>query len=212
MLLILFLVPVKCSKYTTGSPHRRVIPMLQHLFATTTRYTLLRVLIFNPEHRYSIAELQRKLHISPASARAELRRLEQIGLVIIEEEKGQQQYRVNAEAIIFPELRALFLKAQLLTEYDFGNKIQSIGHVLYAVLTGYFTNIKEAKTDIFIVGTVNRSKLRRIVRHFQRDLDHDLRYTVMSKKEYQYRNEITDRFLYDILENRKILLVDKLKR
>ncbi len=187
--------------------------MLQNLFATPTRYALLRVLIFNPEHQYAVPELQRKLRLTPAAVRAELHRLKEIGLVESgDTEDGQARFHMNAQASIYPELRALFLKAQLLTEYDFGKKVQSIGHVLYAVLTGYFTNVPEAKTDIFIVGTVNRLKLRRLVRRFQRELDHDLRYTVMSKKEYQYRNDITDRFLYDILENRKMLLVDKLKR
>ena len=184
--------------------------MLQHLFGTTTRYLILRVLVFNPDHLYTIAELRRKLHITDAALRAELQRL--MASQLVRETAGEtgKTYHFVKEAAIFPELRALFLKAQLLTEYDFGKKILGIGRIAYAVLTGYFTNVPEAKTDIFIVGTVNRAKLRRLVRRFQHDMDHDVRYTVLSKKEYQYRNDITDRFLYDILENRKIVLVDKL--
>jgi len=184
--------------------------MLQHLFGTTTRYLILRVLVFNPDHPYTIAELRRKLHITDAAVRAELQRL--MATQLVRETAGEtgKSYHFAKEAAIFPELRALFLKAQLLTEYDFGKKILGIGRIAYAVLTGYFTNVPEAKTDIFIVGTVNRVKLRRLVRRFQHDMDHDVRYTVLSKKEYQYRNDITDRFLYDILENRKIVLIDKL--
>ena len=184
--------------------------MLQHLFGTTTRYLILRVLVFNPDHPYTIAELRRKLHITDAAVRAELQRL--MATQLVRETAGEtgKSYHFAKEAAIFPELRALFLKAQLLTEYDFGKKILGIGRIAYAVLTGYFTNVPEAKTDIFIVGTVNRMKLRRLVRRFQHDMDHDVRYTVLSKKEYQYRNDITDRFLYDILENRKIVLIDKL--
>lgn len=185
--------------------------MLQHLFGTSTRYLLLRVLVFNPDHPYTVAELRRKLHVTDAALRAELQRLVAIQLAVEAEGGDGKTYHLLKEAAIFPELRALFLKAQLLTEYDFGKKILAIGRIAYAVLTGYFTNVPEAKTDIFIVGTVNRVKLRRLVRRFQHDMDHDVRYTVLSKKEYQYRNDITDRFLYDILENRKIVLVDKLR-
>lgn len=185
--------------------------MLQHLFGTPVRYLILRVFVFNPDHPYSVAELRRKLHVSDATIRAELRRLIAMQLVTeVSSAEGKAFHFVKAVAI-FPELRALFLKAQLLTEYDFGKKILAIGRIAYAALTGYFTNVPEAKTDIFIVGTVNRAKLRRLVRRFQHDMDHDVRYTVLSKKEYQYRNDITDRFLYDILENRKIILVDKLR-
>lgn len=185
--------------------------MLQHLFGTITRYLVLRVLVFNPDHPYSVAEFRRKLHITDAALRAELQRLMAIQLVVEAAGEDGKTYHFVKEAAIFPELRALFLKAQLLTEYDFGKKVLSIGRIAYAALTGYFTNVPEAKTDIFIVGTVNRAKLRRLVRRFQRDMDHDVRYTVLSKKEYKYRNDITDRFLYDILENRKIVLIDKLR-
>jgi hypothetical protein len=185
--------------------------MLQHLFGTTTRFLILRVLVFNPEHAYTVAELRRKLRVTDATLRAELQRLVAIQLVVEDAGEDGKTYHLQKDAAIYPELRALFLKAQLLTEYDFGKKILAIGRIAYAVLTGYFTNVPEAKTDIFIVGTVNRTKLRRLVRRFQHDMDHDVRYTVLSKKEYQYRNDITDRFLYDILENRKIVLIDKLR-
>ncbi len=184
--------------------------MLKNLFGTPVRYLILRVFVFNPDHPYTVAELRRKLHITDTAIRAELQRLLAIQLVAEAAGDGGKTYHLMKETAIFPELRALFLKAQLLSEYDFGKKILSIGRVAYAALTGYFTNVPEAKTDIFIVGTVNRAKLRRLVRRFQHDMDHDVRYTVLSKKEYQYRNDITDRFLYDILENRKIILVDKL--
>lgn len=184
--------------------------MLEKLFGSTTRYALLRLLIFNANRFYQIPELCRKTGLSPAAIRAEVKRLNESELVRIDEKNGSLNIQANAENPLFPELRALFLKAQILTEYNFGRKIQKIGRVVFAALTGYFTNVKEARTDIFIIGTVNRLKLRKLVRRFQKEIDHELRYTVMSKKEYQYRNDITDRFLYDILENRKIVLVDRL--
>jgi hypothetical protein len=133
-------------------------------------------------------------------------------LIIVGEQEGQLNVKINSLHSLFPELRALFLKAQVLSEKNFGNKILRLGRVIYAALTGYFTNVPEARTDVFIIGTVNRIKLRRLMRGFQRSIDHDIRYTIMTKKEYQYRNDITDRFLYDILENRKIILVDRMHK
>lgn len=186
--------------------------MLDALLGSEIRYRFLRLFVFNPERTYTLVEVSKKTRIRPQTLRAELKRLAPLGLLTQLEEKGVQGFRMNQHATLFPELRALFLKAQILTEYDFGKKILSIGRVRLAILTGFFTNVPEARTDIFIVGTVNRLKLRRLVRRFQREMDHDLRYTVLSLKEYQYRNDITDRFLYDILENRKIVLVDKLRR
>ncbi|MEK7631565.1 MAG: hypothetical protein AAB445_01690 [Patescibacteria group bacterium] len=186
--------------------------MLDALLGSEIRYTFLRLFVFNPDRAYTLLEVSKKTRIRPQTLRAELKRLMPLGLLDQQVEKGIMTLRMNAAAPIFPELRALFLKAQILTEYNFGKKLQAVGRIRLAILTGFFTNVPEARTDIFIVGTVQRLKLRRLVRRFQREMDHDLRYTVLTLKEYQYRNDITDRFLYDILENRKIILVDKLRK
>jgi len=186
--------------------------MLELLFGSDLRAGFLKLLVFNEARAYRIGELAKKLHFSPASIRAEIKRLQPSGLVIVGEQDGQITVKIDSSLTLFPELRALFLKAQVLSEKNFGKKILRLGRVIYAALTGYFTNVPEARTDVFIVGTVNRLKLRRLMRGFQRAIDHDIRYTIMTKKEYQYRNDITDRFLYDILENRKIVLVDRMSK
>jgi hypothetical protein len=186
--------------------------MLEFIFGSDLRAGFLKLLVFNESRAYKAGELAKKLRVSPASVRSEIRRLQPSGLIVVGEQDGQITVKINSAQSLFPELRALFLKAQVLSEKDFGKKILRLGRVLYAALTGYFTNVPEAKTDVFIVGTINRVKLRRLMRGFQRSIDHDIRYTIMTKKEYQYRNDITDRFLYDILENRKIVLVDRMNK
>jgi len=77
-------------------------------------------------------------------------------------------------------------------------------------LTGIFVGIEGFVTDLLLVGAVNRKKLAKIVREFEKELNHSINYTVMSSPEYKYRQDITDRFLYDILEGRKIVIIDKL--
>lgn len=186
--------------------------MLEFLFGSGLRANFLKLLVFNESRSYKAGELAKKIRVSPANIRAEIKRLQPSGLVIVGEQDGQITVKINSSQSLFPELRALFLKAQVLSEKDFGKKILRLGRVIYAALTGYFTNVPEARTDVFIIGTVNRLKLRRLMRGFQRAIDHDIRYTIMTKKEYQYRNDITDRFLYDILENRKIVLVDRMHK
>jgi len=186
--------------------------MLDALLGSSIRYAFLRLLVFNPDRTYTLAEVSKKTRVAAPRLRAELRRLAPLGLLTVKTENRTLLVSLNANAPLFPELRALFLKAQILTEYDFGKKIQAVGRIRFAALTGFFTGVPEAQTDIFIVGTVNRLKLRRLVRRFQREIDHNLRYTVLSRREFQYRNDITDRFLYDILENRKIVLVDRLSK
>ena len=87
-----------------------------------------------------------------------------------------------------------------------------MGQLKYLALSGLFVGDKEAKTDVLLVGRVNRKKISVLINKFQGTFSREINYTVMSPSEYKYRKDITDRFLYELLENKKIVIVDKLKK
>ena len=184
--------------------------MLERIFGSRTRVKLLKIFLSNPEKDYFVRELTRKIKERINSVRRELENLERIGLVECQQSGQKKFYRVKTDFILFSELRALILKSQLTVERDFAKNIKQIGQISYLVLTGIFTDVPEAKTDILIVGKANRLKLKRLVNKFRQELDKKIRYTIMSKKEFEYRNDLTDKFLYYILENKKIVITDKI--
>jgi DNA-binding transcriptional ArsR family regulator len=184
--------------------------MLDHIFGSRTRVKLLRIFLTNPNNNYYVRELTRKIKERINSVRRELENLEKIELITHHDDGQKKYYRVNANFILYPELKALILKSQLIVERSLSKSLKQIGQISYLVLTGIFTGVPEAQTDILIVGKVNRLKLKRLVQQFSKDFDQRIRYTVMSKKEFEYRNDLTDKFLYTILENRKIVVADKI--
>jgi len=184
--------------------------MLDHIFGSRTRVKLLRIFLTNPNNNYYVRELTRKIKERINSVRRELDNLEKIELITHHEDGQKKYYRVSVNFILYPELKALILKSQLIIERNLGRSLRQIGQISYLVLTGIFTGVPEAQTDILIVGKANRLKLKRLVKQFSKDFDQRIRYTVMSKKEFEYRNDLTDKFLYTILENRKIIVADKI--
>ncbi len=60
------------------------------------------------------------------------------------------------------------------------------------------------------MGRVNRTKLVSVIRNFEREVGREINYTVMTPQEYKYRRDVTDKFLYSILESKKIAIVDKI--
>jgi len=202
--------------------------MLEHLFGSKTRINLLRLFLNNPSQPYYLRELARKLKIQLNSVRREVNNLEKIGIIksvesgapAAEEKKpkkkkkktrGSKKYFLaDVDFILYPELKGLLLKAQLLLERSFVRKIEKMAKVRIFILTGIFVGTEDFPTDMLLVGTANRGKLAKIVRDFEKELGHVINYTVMSQQEFKYRHDITDRFLYDILEGRKIIIVDKI--
>lgn len=184
--------------------------MLDRIFGSRTRVKLLRIFLTNPNNNYYVRELTRKIRERINSVRRELDNLEKIELISHHEDGQKKYYRVHTDFVLYPELKALILKSQLIVERNLGKSLSNIGQVSYLALTGIFTGVTEAQTDILIVGKVNRVRLKRLVQQFHKDLDQKVRYTVMSKKEFEYRNDLTDKFLYTILENKKIVIADKI--
>lgn len=155
-------------------------------------------------------ELTRKLHQRINSIRVELKNLESFGLLLTERKDNKKYYKVDPAFPLYPELKNLMLKSYLLVNKKFVSTLKSIGQISYLTLTGFFTGAENVKTDVLIVGKVNRKKLNTLVNRMQNEFSHPVRYTIMSKKEFIYRNDLTDKFLYEILEQRRIVLIDKL--
>lgn len=202
--------------------------MLEQLFGSKTRVKLLRLFLNNPGHPFYLRQLARNLKSQLNSIRREVNNLEKIGLIkttdideselsedmlaeIKKEKGGAKKYFVtNIDHVLYQEVKALMLKAELLLEANFIGKIEKLTKSKLLVLTGLFVGYEDFSTDILIVGTANRTKLAKLIKEFEKELTRSINYTVMTTAEYKYRHSITDRFLYDILEGKKIVIVDKL--
>jgi hypothetical protein len=122
---------------------------------------------------------------------------------------GQRKYyRINTESRLYPEIRALFMKAQIMLEKDFVRKLGSTGHLSYLALTGFFVSEDPSTTDLLVVGKVNRDKLATVIRGFEKQIGREVNYTVLTPQEFRYRRDVTDRFLYSILESKKMVVID----
>lgn len=144
------------------------------------------------------------------SVRRELEHLAKLGILNEEERERKKYYTVNTDFVLFPELRALVLKTRVMFQSNFLKAVRSIGSIKLLVLTGVFTGMPDTLTDVLIVGKVNRPKLRRLLSLLQENIDQQVRYTVFTTREFIYRNNLTDRFIFHILENKKIVMVDQL--
>lgn len=199
--------------------------MLEHLFGSKTRVQLLRLLLNNPTQPFYLRELARQLKTQLNSIRREIANLEALGIVKaapavqIAADPGtkppakntnKKHYLINTNFTLYPELKALVLKAHLLLEQNFVHEIEKLAKVKLFILTGIFVGLEGYPTDILLVGSINRERLTPMVARFQRELNREINYTVMSQQEFKYRQDITDRFLYDILEGKKMVIVNEL--
>ncbi len=188
--------------------------MLNQLFGSEARVKILNIFLTKPDGEYYLRQLARDLELQVNSVRRELVNLEQIGLIIpvVNETKNKEKkyYAVSRDFLLFNELKSLFIKAQLLSTKDFAQNVQKICTPKLLVLTGFFVGNTDSKTDLLIVGKVNKEKLVKLVKELEDAVAREINYTIMDEREFFYRQEIFDVFLHKIMEGKKIVITDNL--
>ncbi len=183
--------------------------MLEYLFSSTARIKILKFFCINSRDKFFIRQLTRRLGLQINSLRRELNNLEKFGLLNIEEKEGKKYYFVNHDFSLFSEIYSLVFKAIALEEMQIAEKMSKISGLKLLIFTGVLTN-SPANTDVLIVGKVNRKEFDRYLNSIAEGLVDELRYTFLSKVDYLYRLDITDKFIYDIWSNENIVVVDKI--
>lgn len=195
---------------------------LEHLFGSQTRARLLSQFLMHPGEAFFVRELTRKIDAQLNSVRRELKNLLELGLVLEKAATDKAKtgksladkkkfYTVNDESILYHDLRSLFTKVQILLQQNLVSEIESRGELDYFVFTGRFVGRPEIPTDILLVGSLDQTELQKIVAAFERELGHEINYTLLPKEEYIYRRQVMDRFILSIIEGQKIVMVDRLK-
>ncbi len=201
--------------------------MLEQLFGSRTRVKLRSLFLRYPRDPMFVRELTRKIDTQINAVRRELLNLVKLGLIIeIEwneeadpEELGTKKtfgvkgryYMRNPDFPLLPEMTSLIIKAQLMLEKHLDQEIQEYGDVRYLAFLGMFIGKPKAPVDIFIVANgFDADRLRETLQGMEHDLGTEINFSVMTPEEYAYRKEMTDKFLYAILEAPKNVVVDTL--
>lgn len=197
--------------------------MLAKLFGSTARVKILKLFLLNPDTSYYMRQISRHLNLQLSAVRRELENLETLGLLEsrqgeeheegIKDEKGNKNdrkyFQANRQFILFNEIRELIIKAQILCERDFTDKLKKLGSIKMLILSGLFINDKQAPVDMLIVGNFDTNKVAKLVKNLEEELVNEVNYAVLSEEDFQYRRQVTDVFLYSVLGGKKIVVIDE---
>jgi predicted transcriptional regulator len=194
--------------------------MIEQLFGSKTRVKLLRLFYSNPNRSFFVREITRKIDEQINSVRRELSNLLSIGIITSDNTNNKLYYEVNQRYEYYKPLQQIFgggIKRTAKTATNSagatpanaaGADLRAIGQIDLAVLTGQFTRDNSAGVDFLIVGEVNPNALQKYVDELEAQENKALRYAAMSLADFQYRQQIRDRFVTAIRQAKKQVLVD----
>ncbi|HNX11175.1 MAG TPA: hypothetical protein PKI61_03465 [bacterium] len=189
--------------------------MLDYFFGSKARVKILKQFLLNPAERYYLRQLARDLRLQVNAVRRELQKMQESGLLISDKAEGnktsdKKYYQANQAFLLYPEIRSLLLKAQILASENFVKALKQEGQPKLVLLTGSFTGYPQAQTDMLVVAKVKRPKFLELIKKLEQELGKEINFTLMDETEFNYRQEIVDVFLYGILESQQILLLNEL--
>lgn len=191
---------------------------LDSLFGSKTRVKLLSLFYNNPERPFYVREITRKINEQINSVRRELQNLLNIGIVKSVNQANRLYYEVDPSFRFHSELLSMFQKIpaqskeirETKEEDQILKKIQKAGNVKVLFLSGAFVRGSMQNIDLFIVGDMNKARLAQIVQDLEQSMNRELNYTSFRLEDFDYRRNLNDRFILDMIDAKKIVLKDEL--
>lgn len=197
--------------------------MIEQLFGSKTRVKLLQLFYTNPNRSFYVREITRKIDEQINSVRRELANLLSIGIIKSEDNINSEDshnrlyYEVDQNYEYYEALSVIFggkkvspakvTKAKM----DDSSDVASIGNVELVLYTGQFTRDESAGIDVLIVGDVNQTKTQKFIDELEIKEGKELRFTTMPRKEFEYRQQVKDRFINTVLSAKYQVVIDKHK-
>jgi hypothetical protein len=204
-----------------------VMDALGTIFGSEARVKMMRLFLFNPEETFDFDMICEKSQVSKDTAKRELLILEKAKLIRkkdfskVVQEKGNKKnkeakikshgYYLNQDFPYITTLKQLLIKTKTLEGREIVRRLSRIGKLKLVIVSGVFTQDKESRVDMFIVGNnIKKASLNNIIKSIEAELGRELTYVCFETPDYEYRLSMYDKLVRDVLDYPHQVLLDKI--
>ncbi|HRF28883.1 MAG TPA: transcriptional regulator [Candidatus Saccharibacteria bacterium] len=192
--------------------------MIDALFGSKTRIKLLHLFLNNPGKSFYVREITRLIDEQINSVRRELSNMLNVGIIKSDSADNKLYYEVNQRYEHYVPLRAIFADEVVASEpiaqtqpstLDWQAKLDELGSIKLAALSGVFVQNSGSSVDLLLVGTPAPAKLRAFIKALEKKEGREINYSVMPYDEFYYRLSIRDKFITELIASKHTLLRDE---
>jgi predicted nucleotidyltransferase len=182
--------------------------MLKKILISRVRIRILEKYLLNPKSSYHVRGLVRELNEEINAVRRELINLEDAGILKSKKDKNMLVYTIDNDSPYIDDLRTLFFKNSKV-----GSKIlqraEQLDGLNALVITGSFLSGKytsDADIDMLFLGNSRVKDVKDIVSELEKDLEREIRATVMKQEDFEFAKKKKDPVVTNLL-NQKLIQV-----
>lgn len=181
--------------------------ILEDLFNSKTRARILKLMFRNPEKNFRVKQVAERAKVDYFAARRELDKLKKIKII----NYRNKSFIINPLFNFHNELKNLVLKSVPISQDKILLQLKKIGKFKLILLAGVFVNAENSRLDLFLVGdSVSKRKLERLLKNLEAEVGKEIDYVLMDTQDFKYRQNMFDKFVLQILEGQKKILLDKI--
>ncbi len=185
---------------------------LAKLFGGQARVKLMRLFILNKEKMFTLEDITSRSRIPRTNARREVNAL--LDMRFIKQKKVTKEgargtkkkvltWYLNDEFNYMDSVRNLLIDPQLLLPDNLVDRFKSVGRVKFVLVSGIFIDYQEeSRVDLLVVcDRIKKNVLTQVIRNLEAEIGKELNYVVFDSAEFQYRLDMFDKLICDILEH-----------
>ncbi|MFA6078096.1 MAG: hypothetical protein WC724_03735 [Candidatus Paceibacterota bacterium] len=193
--------------------------ILGKLFGNDARVKIIRLFFLNADTGFDPKEIERRTKLKTITVRRELAILKSIGFIKkklfskdLPPKKKTSGWFLDSDFPYKRELKDLILNADSVNNSKIVDRFKKAGTIKLLIVSGIFIKDNDSRTDVLIVGdNLKKGKIENAMRLIEAEIGKELAYAFFDTKEFKYRLEMYDKFIYDILDYPHQRLVDKLQ-
>ena len=191
--------------------------MIDALFGSKTRIKFLHLFLNNPGKSYYVREITRLVDEQINSVRRELANMLNVGIIKSINADNKLYYEVDQRYEHYVPLRAIFgdsvstsqsLDATAPSTLDWQARLDELGGIKLAILSGVFVQGSGSAIDLLLVGKPAPAKLKAFIKSIEKKEGRELNYSVLTYDEFYYRLSIRDKFITELIASKHTLLRD----
>lgn len=183
--------------------------MLKTLFTSNVRLKILKKFFLNTEKEFYVRELSRDLDEQVNAIRRELDSMHKIWLLKSKAKDRKKFFYLNKFFLIYNELSTIILKNFVL-DSDIHEDIKKLWDVNLLILNWVFIDKPHKPIDLLVVWDLDWDELQNYL--LSEIWDKDVKFSVMTKEEFQYRIDINDNFVISLIRDKdSIIPINKVK-
>lgn len=181
---------------------------LDAIFRSKTLILVLKLLFLSPSKEFHLSDVARKTGVTKPAVSKELSKLVRTGLVTRREQDNISFYKINKDAVIFEEMRRIFLKYEIFSELL--KKELEKERIKYALIYGSFakgTEQEGSDIDLLVVGGVSESYLLKTIPKIESSTGREINFILWKEKEFEEKAARKTPLIREILETPVIMIV-----